>query len=77
MSSPMHGKTIATVTYYEGDIINTKNEIEQSLYSTKENLLKDIIDALLVLNSKESNKLDLEICIDNKGRYRIIKKWVV
>ena len=72
-----HGKQTVITSYYDGSVASIKNEYEVSLLSSKENLLKDIIDALDVITRNETNKLTLEVCIDTKGRYRLVKKWMV
>lgn len=75
MIPPLHGKVITTVSYYDGVLASEKQEMEVSLLSTRETILKDLIDALTHINSGETRKLDLCIMVDIKGRYRIIKKW--
>jgi hypothetical protein len=77
MSNPQHGKVITTLSYYEGEVASTKEEIEVSLFSTKDTILKDLIESLAVLNSGETHKLELCIVKDIKGRYRIVKKWSI
>jgi hypothetical protein len=62
-------------SYYNGILVSSKQETEISQFTSKETLLKDVIEALGVINAGETNKLTLEICIDTKGRYRLIKKW--
>lgn len=77
MSDIQHGKIITTETYYEGSINSTKREVEQSIFTDKQTILKDVIDALGMINSGETSKLTLEVCLDTKGRYRLLKKWSV
>lgn len=77
MSNPLHGKVITTNSYYEGELASTKEELEVSILTTKEALLKDTIESLGVINSGETHKLELCIMIDIKGRYRIVKRWSV
>ena len=77
MSNPQHGKVITTDSYYEGELASQKKEVEVSLFSTKDTLLKDLIESLIVINSGETHKLDLCIVKDLKGRYRIVKKWSI
>jgi hypothetical protein len=72
-----HGKTITTQSYYDGVITGTKQELEVSLFTDKATLLKDLIDALAVITRGETSKLTLEICVDSKGRYRLVKRWAV
>lgn len=71
-----HGKSITTQSFYDGEITSTKQELEESIFTDKQNILKDIIEALSVINGG-SSKLTIEICLDSKGRYRLIKKWEV
>ena len=75
MSDMKFGKVITTQTYYDGILTNTKEELEVSVMSSRDELLKDIIDSLNVLSTGQTNKLSIEIIIDNKGKYRIIRKW--
>lgn len=77
MSNPLHGKVITTKSYYEGELASEKEEIEVSILTTKETLLKDTVESLKPLNSGETHKLDLCIMIDAKGRYRIVRKWSI
>lgn len=77
MSELLHGKRIVTESYYEGSVASVKQEIEVSLFSTKETVLKDVIEALSVISGGETRKLSLEVCIDSKDRYRLVKRWVV
>lgn len=70
-----HGKLITTTSYYDGDIASQKQELEVSVYSSRETILKDIIDSLAVISSGESTKLDLCIKVDAKQRYQLTKKW--
>jgi len=77
MTELMHGKTITTVSYYEGTVASTKQEIEQSLYTNRESILKDVIEALAVINGGSTSKLELCVQVDKQGRYRLIKKWLV
>jgi hypothetical protein len=72
-----HGKIIKTDSYYDGQVTSSKEEREQSLFTDKQNILKDIIDALGIINSGETDKLSIEVCLDKQRRYRLIKKWRV
>lgn len=71
-----YGKIITSETYNKGVITITRKEMEVSIMSTRDELLKDLIDSLEVISTGETHKLTLEIIVD-KGKYRIIKKWVV
>lgn len=70
-----HGKLITTQSYYDGTIVSTKHEYEMSILSSKGTILKDIIEAMALISKGETRKLTLDVCIDVKGRYRLIKKW--
>jgi hypothetical protein len=70
-----HGKRIVTKSYYDGQVVSEHEELEVSLYSSRESILKDVIDSMLVISKGETHKLELEICIDKLGRYRLIKRW--
>lgn len=72
-----YGKIMDIHSVHEGVIISTKQEYEVSQYSTRETMLKDIIDALAVITSGDTNKLELCVNLDDKGRYRIVRKWRV
>lgn len=76
MSKIQHGKQITIESYYDGQLTATKHEYEMSVFSSKDAILKDVIEALAVISSGQSHKLSLEICIDSKGRHRLIKKWI-
>lgn len=75
MSDIQHGRRITTEGYYDGKLITTRQEFEVSILTTKDSLLKDVIDSLNVITSGDTHNLTIEICIDSKGRHRIIKKW--
>jgi hypothetical protein len=72
-----HGKRITTESYYDSSLASTKQEIEVSLFSSKETILKDVIESLSVISSGETHKLDIIVQIDSQGRYRVIKKWII
>ena len=71
-----HGKQITTTSYYDGLVASTKQEYEVSLFSTKENILKDMIDAMSLISRGETHKLALEISVEGQ-RYRLKKKWSI
>lgn len=71
-----HGKRITHESWYEGELVSSVIEQEISLLSSKDTLLKDIIDALIPITKEETHKLTVEICIDKKGRWRLVKRWV-
>ena len=75
MSDIQHGKVITVTTYYEGEVSSTREEREVSIYTDRDRILKDIIDAMSVISDGTSHKLDLCIQVDRQDRYRLIKKW--
>ncbi len=75
MSDILHGKRITTVSYYDGLETSTKQEIEVSLLSSREDILKDVIESMSVVSRGETNRLTLDIEINSKGRYRLIKRY--
>ena len=77
MSDIQHGKTIVSTSYYDGVVSSIKQEMEVSIFSAKETILKDVIDALTLINKGETHKMTLEITVDNHGRYRLVKKWCI
>jgi len=77
MSSITHGKLITSQTFYDGEVKTTEQEMVVSLFTTKQTILRDVIDALAVISNGDSHRLDLEICLDSKGRYRLVKRWSV
>ena len=77
MSDIQHGKTIVSTSYYDGVVSSIKQEMEVSIFSAKETILKDVIDALTLINKGETHKMTLEITVDNHGRYRLVKKWAI
>jgi predicted metallo-beta-lactamase superfamily hydrolase len=72
-----HGHRTTIDAFYDGVLVSSKQEIEVSLFTDKNNLLKDVIDALSVISSGETTKLDICIKVDPQKRYRLIKKWVL
>lgn len=76
MSNILHGKRITVESYYDGNLASTKQEYEVSIFSSKDAILRDVIDALGVISSGETHKLTIEVCIDSKDRYRLIKRWI-
>ncbi len=72
-----HGQLITTETYYNGEVSEKRQELKLSLFTDKQSILKDVIDALSVVSSGASSKLTIEIYVDKQGRYRLVKKWLV
>lgn len=75
MNDLQYGKVITTQTYYNGLVTHVKEEKEVSVLSSRDELLRDIIDSLTVVSSGETTKLTLEIMVDPKGKYRIVRRW--
>lgn len=70
-----YGKKITSTSYYDGAPISTKEEVEVSVLSSRESILKDVIEAMGVISRCETHKLTIEVEINSKGKYRLIKKW--
>lgn len=77
MNDIKFGKLITHESYQEGVVISTKREREVSLMTSKDMLLKDMIDSLSVINNGETHKLELCIEVNKQGTIRLIKKWIV
>jgi len=77
MFKPDYGEVITVKAYHAGEEVSSKDAYQVSQYSTRETMLKDIIDSLQVITSGQTHKLELCIKLDNKGRYRIVRKWGV
>ena len=77
MSDIEFGKVITSESFYRGEVVSTKKEQEVSQLSSREQILKDMIESLDVITKGDTNKLDLCIQIDKSGRWRIVKKWVI
>ena len=75
MITPQHGKHTTIQSYYEGQVVSTKDEMEVSLFTTKESILKDVVDALSLINRGDTKKLEICVQVDDKKRMRMIKKW--
>jgi hypothetical protein len=72
-----YGSIITRETYHDSTVISTKVEYEQSIFSERESLFKDIIEAMAILTNGSTKKVTLEIKIDDKERIRILKRWSV
>lgn len=70
-----HGKEITVTSYYDGQPTSVKKMCEVSLFTNRDAILRDVIEALKVINNGETTKLELEICVDVKNRMRLVKKW--
>jgi len=75
MSSIDYGKEITTKSYFAGELAATKCEFEQTVLSDKTMLLKDIIDAISILSKGETNKMIIELRVDDKQVYHLKKRW--
>ena len=72
-----YGKIITTQNVVDWELAPEKTDYEVSKFSTKETFLKDVIDSLAPINSGQTNKLEICIKTDDKGRIHIIRKWPV
>lgn len=72
-----YGRRITSEVYYEGQVSSSSEQIEESMFTSKQQILKDVIDALAVISSGETRKLELELQVDSKGRYKLTKRWAV
>lgn len=72
-----HGKEIITKSYYEGQETSEKRQLIESLFTNSDKLPFDVIQCISLITNKQTNKLELEICVDAKNRMRIVKKWNV
>lgn len=77
MCNITHGQKIITESYDDGELRCTKQEYKVPVFSSKERIPFDIIEALVVLTSGKSRKLELSIKIDSKGRWVLEKRWPV
>jgi hypothetical protein len=77
MSDIIHGRRIVTEVYYEGIIARNEEQYELEQFTDRNAMLKDVIDALAVITNGTSDKLELEICVDKKGRYKLTRRWSV
>lgn len=75
MSDMQYGKKITIESYEAGSLTQTRVQYELPLFTSREQLLHDIIDALAVITKGETTKLEIEIAVDSKGRYKLIKRW--
>ena len=75
MNDIQHGHRITTDSYYDGVLVSSKLEDEISILSSPITMLKDVINTLDVITGGKTNKLTITVIIDNKGNYRIVKKW--
>lgn len=72
-----YGKRITTESIWDGAVSSVKTEFEVSKFSSKEELLKDVIEAVKVISTGETRKLNIEILLDSQNRLRIVRRWLV
>lgn len=72
-----HGKRIITETYYEGAVASAKEEHLIDVFTDYGHIMHEVIAAMAVITKGEATKLEIEISVDSKGRYRLKKKWAV
>lgn len=73
-----YGKIHTIESVHDGKVIEDSKKIqyEQSIFSSKDSLLKDIIESMEVITSGVTKKLTLEVKVSEE-RVRIIKVWQV
>lgn len=73
-----YGKIHTIESVHDGKVIEDSKKIqyEQSIFSSKDSLLKDIIESMEVITSGTTNKLSLEIKVSDE-RIRIVKVWSI
>lgn len=72
-----YGKEITTKSYYAGELSSTKYEYEQTVISDQNHILKDIIEAIALLNNGVTNKMTIELKVDAKKSYHLKKRWTI
>lgn len=77
MTDIIHGRIITAQVFYDGIVSSTSEQVEESKFTDRNMMLKDVIDALEVITKGQTDKLEMEISLDKKGRYRLTKRWVV
>lgn len=69
-------KDIETKSYYE-ELNSVKQEIQQSIRTTKATFITDIMKCVAVISDGQSKRLQLEIEADDLGNpTRIVKTWI-
>lgn len=71
------GRLITSETYYEGQVKLVTKDMEVSIITDRDSVLKHIIESLEPLTKGDTDKVNLDVYIDNKGQYRIIKRWSI
>lgn len=72
-----YGKIITTQNVIDWEFSPARTDYEVSLYSNQDSLLKDVVDSLAPLRNGTTNKLEICIKQDDKGRIHIVRKWPV
>lgn len=70
-----YGRRITQQVYYEGRLTGTVEQVEQEMFTDRNRMLKDVIEALAVITSGQTKKLELDIQLDSKGRYKLTQRW--
>lgn len=71
-----YGKKIVSESYYEGSVVKAKVELESEHFTDRDHLLKDMIDALMVITAGKTRDLNLRIQVDKQGRYKLTQRYV-
>lgn len=71
-----YGKVHTIDSVHEGKVMATHIEYEQSIFSTKQAFIREIIECMKVITDGTTNKLILEIKSDDTDRIRIKKTWL-
>lgn len=69
-----HGKRI-TETIYDGLVVRELEDNVSEVFTDQQNLLRHIIDNLGVITSGQTRRLEIEVCIDKRNRYKLTQRW--
>ena len=75
MTEILHGHRIVTESYFDGRLVNTKEDFDIPIFTTRETMLKDIIDAIAVISNRSTRELTINLKLDDKDRIKLTKKW--
>lgn len=75
MSVPF-GRVITIESYDEGVVVKTGYAYEIPVLTTKEKILRDMIEALAVITNGETTRLELIVSVNKHGQYLLKKKWL-
>lgn len=76
-TQPNGDKLIRTEGYYD-ELNSVKEEIQQSVKTSKATFIADMMKAISVVTNRESRELTLKIEADDAGNpTRIVKTWTV